>query len=98
MPPVNTQVCCVCSKSFVDGKTFTLTEEEKLAFPDYETAPDEVSYCASCLRVMSDKISGAQLLKGLYEMRLRQRGVSRARERADVFHNQLLKATVKKLH
>jgi hypothetical protein len=63
----------VCNKDYEQGDTFTLTEEEKAAIGP--TAPDEVSYCSPCLRVMQDRTTGAELLKGLYEMLLRESGV-----------------------
>jgi hypothetical protein len=47
---------------------------------------------------MQDRESGAQLLKGFYEMRLRELGVPRAREAAEQFHKKLLSATARKLH
>ena len=70
--------CCVCHQNFEGGKTFELTEEEReLIGPQ---APQEVYYCPPCLRVMSDRDSGAQLIKGLYEMRLKELGVPNSRE------------------
>jgi hypothetical protein len=75
-----------------------LTPEEKKAFPDPAKVPDEVSYCTPCLRVMKDRASGAQLLKGLYEMRLRELGVNNAAKLAEAYHKVLLKIPAKRLH
>ena len=63
-----------------------LTSEERSAIPQ---APEIVFYCLACLRVMRDKEAGAQLLKGLYEMQLRQLGVPGAQERAQLFYDRL---------
>jgi hypothetical protein len=71
------------------GETFVLTADEKAAIgPE---APDEVFYCHPCLKVMQDREGGAQLLKGLYEMSLREAGVGPAKEMASRFHDRLLK-------
>jgi hypothetical protein len=83
----------VCQKPYeVGGKTFVLTDEEKALMGD--DAPDEVSYCSACVKVMEDRTSGAQLLKGLYEMQLREAGVTsgNARKMAQRFHGALTKA------
>jgi hypothetical protein len=87
--------CCICTRDFVNGKSFTLTpEEQKVLGPNVK----EVHYCAACLRVSVDRESGAQLLKGLYEMRLRELGVPRAKELSEEFYTKLLRATAKKMH
>jgi hypothetical protein len=90
------RTCCVCNHAFVNGKTFTLTAEERASIGPQ--APEQVDYCSACLNVFEDRDSGAQLLKGLYEMQLRQHGVPNARERSEKFHAKLLQATLKKLH
>jgi hypothetical protein len=81
----------------VQGKTFPLTDADRQAIgPD---APEVVHYCQPCLRVLTQsRESGAQLLKGLYEMQLHLRGVANAREIAQTFHDKLLKATLKGMH
>jgi hypothetical protein len=81
--------CCVCQKEREGGETFVLTDEEKAAIGP--TAPDEIYYCKPCLKVMQDRQGGAQLLKGLYEMGLREAGVGQAQELAKRFHTNLLK-------
>ena len=86
--------CCVCHKPN-EGTTFTLTPEERGSFPN---SPETVHYCRACLRVMQDRETGAQLLRGFYEMRLRELGVPNAREAADQFHKKLIGATSRKLH
>lgn len=92
--------CCVCENPFTEGKSFTLTPEEREAIgPD---APQEIHYCKHCLRVMEDKESGAQLLKGLYEMQLAARGVPNAKAISERFHAELLakakQGTLRKMH
>lgn len=67
------KICCICTNSFKSGgESFTLTKEEKVT----EQAPDELHYCSACLKIMKSRESGAQLLKGLYEMQLRESGVN----------------------
>lgn len=88
-------VCVVCHTQSTQGTTFTLTPEERQAIPG---APETVHYCKACLRVMKDREAGAQLLKGAYEMKLRELGVPRATEIAEQFHVKLLRATTKKMH
>ena len=88
-------VCAVCGNTH-EGTTFTLTAEERQALPP--DAPGTVHYCKACLRVMEDRETGAQLLKGTYEMKLRELGVPRAREIAEQFHAKLLRSTVRKMH
>ena len=81
--------CCICQKSFQQGKTFILTAEEKESIG--ERAPDEVNYCLACLKIVEDPELGPQLLTGLYEMQLREHGVNNAYELAQVFHKVLVK-------
>ena len=79
--------CCICTRA-TTIKPFTLTPAEKDAIgPD---APDEIYYCKHCLKVMEDKESGAQLLKGLYEMQLASLGVPNAKEISEKFHAELV--------
>jgi hypothetical protein len=51
---------------------------------------------------MEDKESGAQLLKGLYEMQLAARGVPNAKAISERFHTELLakakQGTLRKMH
>jgi hypothetical protein len=81
--------CCICQNPFEKGDTFILTDAEKAAIG--VNAPKEVSYCLSCLKVMRDPEAGAQLLKGLYEMELQEKGAPRtiARALADRFYKKL---------
>jgi len=86
------KTCCVCQKEFESGgKTFVLTDEEKKAIG--ESASDEVDYCGPCIKVMEDQEAGAQLLKGLYEMGLRETGVpgTMTRTMSDRFYQRLIK-------
>jgi hypothetical protein len=90
------KTCCVCCQPFFEGgESFTLTAEEKALLKD---APDVVHYCRPCSKVMKDKQAGANLIKGLYEMKLRELGVNQASRRAQLFYDKLLTATSKRLH
>lgn len=71
--------CCICRQTKT-GQAFILTPEEREALGPQ--APEEVFYCSACLKVMRDREAGAQLLKGLYEMRLREIGVADPSEAA----------------
>jgi hypothetical protein len=81
--------CCVCTHDREGGETFTLTEEEKAAIGP--SAEDEVYYCKPCLKVMQSREGGAQLLRGVYEMRLREIGVARSEVLAEQLYNKLTK-------
>jgi len=92
-----TRICCVCQKRLTlkEGKTFLLTDEEKAAIGDQ--AVDEVYYCTPCLNLMEkpeNQKTGAQLLKGMYEMKLRRIGVGRvnARKMAQRFYEKLIES------
>lgn len=81
--------CCVCTQDREGGETFHLTAEEKAAIgPE---AVGSLYYCQPCLKIMHDRQKGAQLLKGLHEMRLRELGVVEAEEIANRFLETLLK-------
>lgn len=83
------RVCCVCQQEREGGEVFILTDEERSAIgPE---APEELYYCRPCLRVMQDRQGGAELLKGLYEMNLREAGVADPQRFAERFHATLLK-------
>lgn len=94
----------MCQKRLTlnEGKTFPLTDAEKAAIGD--PAINEVHYCTPCLNLMEkpeNRITGAQLLKGMYEMRLRQTGVSavNARRMAQRYYAKLLEPKKpKRLH
>lgn len=81
--------CVVCSRNKDDGTTYQLTREERLALGEH--AVDEVFYCTPCHKLMQDPTAGAQLLKGMYEMTLRQFGVGGAEKLAQEFHTILRK-------
>jgi hypothetical protein len=82
------KVCCICGQDFeIGGQTIRLTEDEKVEGLE---APEEVDYCASCFKVMSDREAGAQLLKGLYEMKLKELGVVNAKAMSDVYYQKLI--------
>jgi len=84
--------CVVCSKDRDKGTTYQLTPEEKQALGAHSV--DEVFYCDPCHKLMQDPTAGAQFLKGMYEMTLRQFGVGEAEKLAQDFHT-LLRTTKK---
>lgn len=87
--------CVVCGRSFVHGTRFDLTPEEKVLIgPD---APDYVDYCASCLRVTQNLQQGANLIKGMYEKRLREQGIPNASGIATAFHKWLTQKATRKM-
>jgi hypothetical protein len=85
------KTCCICQNEVdFSGKTFTPTNEEKQAIGN-----QPIHYCSSCLGLMEkpqNKEEGAQLLKGLYEMELRKRGVKavNARKMSQLFYEKLI--------
>lgn len=92
------KTCFVCQRSFVEGKTFLLTAEEKAAIGS--EALNEIHYCLACLKVMQDPVTGPQLLKGFYEMSLREAGVPQeaASKMAARFHKKLIDIPLKTVH
>lgn len=94
---MSSKPCCVCGRSFPDTFTVTyaLTAEEKVTM---QNPPDEVYYCNPCHQVMKDPTAGADLLQSLYEMRLRERGVVRAKELAALWRSNLVKLIKPKLN
>lgn len=86
--------CSVCHR-WVDPKNrevFQLTPDEKteIAKMGLVPAPNELTYCKPCLRILRDKNHGAQLISGLVEHGLRRHGVVRADLKARQFQQGLL--------
>lgn len=90
------ETCCLCDRPFTTGKTYDLTEAEKALIG--EDAPKSFSYCDGCLRVAQNLKQGAQVLRGYYERRLRERDVPNAGHLADQFHQRLVEAATRKMH
>lgn len=86
--------CCVCGKSVTQANStaFRFTAEEKKALQALDQpVVEECSYCRGCLKLLSNRERGAQLLKGVLQMNLRMSGVANAEQHAEKFHDFLLK-------
>lgn len=65
--------CCLCRTEFAHGgKTYVLTSEEKEAIGP--TASGEVSYCGVCLKVITDRKYGLQVIRGLLARNIQKHG------------------------
>lgn len=86
--------CGVCSASWPRSAyhIIVLTEDEKeslrLAGQD---PPDECLYCKACWKTLTNPVSGPMLMKGIYQVRLQELGVSGAEKLADEYHSALLR-------
>lgn len=85
--------CCVCQRPREPFKVLTLTADEKrfIMRATGKLAPDTTTYCKSCWAVVSNKLQGAQLLKGMLQLKLRASGVSNAEQIATGVQNRLVK-------
>lgn len=86
--------CCVCHRR-LEGhhETIFLTPSEKQVVEEagVRPAPNSFLYCIPCWKILADAQRGAQLMRGLGEMTLRQGGVGEDAElRATRFHQALL--------
>jgi hypothetical protein len=77
--------CCVCHRDKEAFQTLTLTSEEKLlvASATGKPAPDTTTYCKACWKIVTSKVQGSQLYKGMLQLYLRAAGVSQAERIAD---------------
>lgn len=86
-------VCVVCNRSWPKEKcqTLTLTDEEKAHIQAAGEEPMEtLSYCNPCWKILSDKLMGAQLIKGTLQVQLRAKGVANAEELSQTYFERLL--------
>lgn len=86
-------ICCVCKRDWPDskGRTLVLTDAEKQHMESLGIeAPDTFLYCGPCWRVLSDKMLGAQFIKGSLQMQLRAQGVPNAEELGQRYMEKLL--------
>ena len=68
--------CCVCNREWATCKVIQLTEAEKQHLRDTSQAyEDQYAYCPPCWKVLSDKLMGAQFIKGTFQVQLKARGV-----------------------
>lgn len=85
--------CCVCSRQREEDAcvTLRLTEAEKKHLAAAGEPPVEyLSYCRPCYRTLSDREAGAQLMKGVVQIRLREAGIQNAEQLAEKFYNFLI--------
>lgn len=85
--------CSVCSREWPRDKCriISLTEEERAYIEaSGETPAETLAYCNPCWRVLSDKLMGAQLIKGTLQVHLRAKGVVNAEELSQTYFEQLL--------
>lgn len=85
--------CCVCGREWPDERihTLQLTAEEKAHIKSLgKEAPESYPYCFPCWKILSDKVMGAQLIKGLIQSKLRASGVQRAELLSQVFFQRLI--------
>ena len=83
--------CCICSQTR-ECVVLTLTDEERAAASKVGTNLGEtLAYCKACYKIATDPFVGAQLIKGLLEMRLRASGNPRAEEAGKKLHEFLIR-------
>ena len=86
--------CCVCG-GLATGKAarhIRLNESEKETIRKTgQTPPDEFVYCRACMAILSNPETGAQLMKGVLQTKLRAAGVADAEKRAQMFYNFCIK-------
>ena len=86
-------ICCVCERDWPPDKCeiLVLTEAERAHVQSLGTTPpSQYVYCGPCSRVLSDKVQGAQLIKGTIQLHARAAGVSSPEKPAQQFLAQLL--------
>lgn len=69
--------CCVCDRPREREHMWIIqtTPDERAAIKKMgAVAADEYPYCRPCWRVVSDREKGAQLLKGMMQMKMRVQG------------------------
>lgn len=60
-----------------------------------QQALEEYIHCDACWKVLSNPASGPAVMRGLFEQSLRSAGVVDAEERADKYHEELVKRAAK---
>lgn len=88
--------CGVCGRSGLlesERKAIKLTEDEQkfVLASTGEDPPDEYIYCKPCMRLLQNRLSGAELLKGNFLINLREAGVPNADKVADRYFKWLIK-------
>ena len=83
--------CCVCNREWANCKVIQLTEGEKQHLRQKGQAyEDQYAYCTACWKVLSDKLMGAQFIKGNFQVQLKARGVQEAEELSQTLFDGLL--------
>ena len=72
-------------------KVIKVTEAERQQITDIGQTPlDEYIYCNPCWRAISNRLTGPQLMKGLFLVRMRHLGVPNADHLANQYYANLL--------
>jgi hypothetical protein len=91
--------CCVCNRDWPEDKcrTLTLTDTEKsyIRTSVGQDPPETFLYCNPCWRVLSDRLMGAQFIKGTLQVQMQARGVGNAEELSQRYFDRLLALTSK---
>ncbi len=85
--------CGICGQRRLEEQChiIVLTHEEKAALlANNTTPPKECVYCKPCWNILKDPITGPTLMKGLFQIQLREIGVPQAEGRARRYHAALL--------
>ncbi len=90
--------CCVCGKATgTSAHRIRLTEVEKTTIRNLgQQPPDEFVYCRPCMAIISNRESGAQLMKGVLQAKLRAAGVVDAERRAQMYYDFCIKNSTQK--
>jgi len=91
-------LCGICGQERDRDKCHivVLTDLERKQILDTGQEPlDEYAYCKPCWRTMSNKATGTALMKGLFQIRLRQLGVPNAEQVAQKYHDDLVRMSAK---
>lgn len=92
MPEVR-YTCGVCSirRERADCHVVELTDEEVRSLTNAGLKPEkELFYCKPCWKTLTDPKTAPMVMKGLFQMRLRQLGVSNSEEIANRYYAGLL--------
>lgn len=90
--------CSVCNRERKEGQTITLTAEERQAMSKASLGPVSESYfyCQACYRILTDRVQGAQLYRGLLQASLARSGVRNSNHIASRFYQFLVDRAAKK--
>ena len=92
--------CGTCNREWPDKKchVLDLTPEDKAyaKIQGVENPPDQYIYCNPCWKVLSDRLMGAQFIKGSLQVQLQAKGVGNAEALSQQYFNNLLSLTSKK--